>query len=155
MMLKTYSAKPSEIERKWWLIDAENLVVGRASSIIANILRGKHKPTFTPHLDCGDHVVVINAEKIKFTGKKYNNKTYYWHTGYPGGIKQRKAREIIEGKFPERIIESSVSRMISRGPLQRDIMVKLHIYQGPNHKHQGQNPQVLDIASMNRKNSKN
>jgi large subunit ribosomal protein L13 len=155
MMLKTYSAKPSEIERKWWLIDAENLVVGRVSSIIANILRGKHKPTFTPHLDCGDHVVVINAEKIKFTGKKYNNKTYYWHTGYPGGIKQRKAREIIEGKFPERIIESSVSRMISRGPLQRDIMVKLHIYQGPNHKHQGQNPQVLDIALMNRKNSKN
>ncbi len=155
MMLKTYSAKPSEIERKWWLIDAENLVVGRVSSIIANILRGKHKPTFTPHLDCGDHVVVINAEKIKFTGKKYNNKTYYWHTGYPGGIKQRKAREIIEGKFPERIIESSVSRMISRGPLQRDIMVKLHIYQGPTHKHQGQNPQVLDIASMNRKNSKN
>ena len=155
MMLKTYSAKPSEIERKWWLIDAENLVVGRVSSIVANILRGKHKPTFTPHLDCGDHVVIINAEKIKFTGKKYANKTSYWHTGYPGGIKQRKVREIIEGRFPERVLESSISRMISRGPLQRDIMVKLHIYKGPNHKHQGQNPQVLDIASMNRKNSKN
>lgn len=153
-MLKTYVAKPSEIERKWWLIDAEDLVVGRVSTIIANLLRGKHKPTFTPNLDCGDHVVVINAEKVKFTGKKYAEKPYYWHTGHPGGIKERSARQILEGKFPERILESSVSRMISRGPLQRDIMVKLHIYQGGEHKHQAQNPQVLDIASMNRKNKK-
>lgn len=151
---KTYSAKPSEIERKWWLIDAENLVVGRVSTIIANLLRGKHKALFTPHLDCGDHVVVINADKIKFTGKKLADKMYYWHTGHPGGIKERTARQIMEGQFPERILESSVSRMISRGPLQRDIMVKLHIYAGPEHKHQGQNPQVLDIAAMNRKNKK-
>lgn len=147
-------AKPSEIERKWWLIDAENLVVGRVSSIVANILRGKHKTTFTPHLDCGDHVVIINAEKVKFTGKKYAEKLYYWHTGYPGGIKNRNVRQIIEGKYPERVLEYAISRMISRGPLQRDIMVKLHIYNGPDHKHQGQNPQILEIASKNRKNVK-
>ncbi len=153
-MLKTYAAKPKEIERKWWIVDAEDLVVGRTSSIIAKILRGKHKATFTPNMDCGDHVVVINAEKMKLTGKKYAEKLYYWHTGYPGGIKNRTAREIIEGKYPERILEYAVSRMISRGPLQRDIMTKLHIYKGSEHKHQGQNPQVLDIASMNRKNKK-
>jgi len=153
-MLKTYSAKPSEIERKWWLIDAENLVVGRVSTIIANLLRGKHKTTFTPNLDCGDHVVVINAEKIKLTGKKYAEKLYYWHTGHPGGIKDKTAREILEGKFPERILQYAVERMISRGPLQRDIMVKLHIYKGGEHRHQAQNPQVLDIAAMNRKNTK-
>lgn len=153
-MFKTYSAKPSEIEKKWWLIDAENLVLGRVSTIIANILRGKHKATFTPHLDCGDHIVVINAEKIKLTGKKYAEKTYYWHTGYPGGIKQRTARQIFEGQFPERILESSVSRMISRGPLQRDLMFKLRIFKGPTHTHQAQNPQPLDIASRNRKNTK-
>lgn len=153
-MQKTYIAKPSDIEKKWWLIDAENLVVGRLSSIIAKLLRGKHKTTFTPNIDCGDHVVVINADKIKFTGKKYAEKLYYWHTGFPGGIKDRTARQIIEGKYPERIIEYAVSRMISRGPLQRDLMTKLHIYKGDQHKHQGQNPQIIDIASMNRKNTK-
>jgi large subunit ribosomal protein L13 len=153
-MLKTYSAKPSEIERKWWLIDAEDLVVGRVSTIIANLLRGKHKTTFTPHLDCGDHVVVINAEKIKLTGKKYAEKLYYWHTGHPGGIKDKTAREILEGKFPERILQYAVERMISRGPLQRDIMLKLRLFKGPEHKHQAQNPQILDIAAMNRKNKK-
>jgi len=151
-MIKTYTAKPSEIERKWWLIDAQDLVVGRLSTIIANILRGKHKTTFTPNLDCGDHVVVINAEKIKLTGKKYAEKLYHWHTGHPGGIKNRTARQIIEGNHPERILEYAVSRMISRGPLQRDIMVKLHIYKGNEHKHQAQNPQILDISAMNRKN---
>lgn len=152
-MLKTYAAKPSEIERKWWLIDAENLVVGRVSTIIANILRGKNKPMFTPNLDCGDHVVVINADKVKFTGKKYENKKFYWHTGYPGGIKERTVRQILEGKFPERVLERAVARMISSGPLQRDVMAKLHIYSGSEHKHQGQNPETLDIAAMNRKNS--
>ena len=152
-MFKTYVAKPSEITRKWWLIDAENLVVGRLSAIVAHIIRGKHKVTFTPNIDCGDCVIIINAEKVKFTGKKYANKKYYWHTGHPGGIKERTAREIIEGKFPERIIENSVSRMISRGPLQRDIMTKLYIYKGSEHKHQAQTPQKLDIASLNRKNS--
>jgi len=153
-MQKTFVIRPKEIERKWWLIDAEGLVLGRVSSIVANILRGKDKVTFTPNFDCGDHVVIINAEKVKLTGKKMANKTYYWHTGHPGGIKERTARQILEGNFPERILENSVSRMISRGPLQRDIMVKLHIYNGADHKHQGQNPQVLDIAAMNRKNKK-
>jgi large subunit ribosomal protein L13 len=153
-MLKTYVAKPSEIKKKWWLIDAQNLVTGRLAVIIAGILRGKHKATFTPNLDCGDHVIVVNAEKIKLTGKKYAKKIYYWHSGHPGGIKERTARQIIEGKFPERILENAVSRMISRGPLQRDIMLKLHIYKGPDHKHQAQQPQILDVASINRKNKK-
>ena len=153
-MLKTYTAKPSEIEKKWWLIDAEDLVVGRLSSIIAKILRGKHKTTFTPHIDFGDYVIVINAEKIKLTGKKYAEKLYYWHTGYPGGIKDRTARQIMEGKYPERILEYAVSRMMSRGPLQRDLMTKLHIYKGNEHKHQAQNPQILDVGAMNRKNKK-
>ena len=153
-MLKTYTAKPSEIEKKWWLIDAEDLVVGRLSSIIATILRGKHKTTFTPNIDCGDYVIVINAEKVKLTGKKYAEKLYYWHTGYPGGIKDRTARQIMEGKYPERILEYAVSRMMSRGPLQRDLMTKLHIYKGNEHKHQAQNPQILDVGAMNRKNKK-
>jgi large subunit ribosomal protein L13 len=153
-MLKTYTAKPSEIEKKWWLIDAEDLVVGRLSSIVAKILRGKHKTTFTPNIDCGDYVIIINAEKIKLTGKKYAEKLYYWHTGYPGGIKDRTARQIMEGKNPERILEYAVSRMMSRGPLQRDLMTKLHIYKGNEHKHQAQNPQILDVGAMNRKNKK-
>ncbi len=153
-MLKTFVARPKEITRKWWLVDAEGLVVGRAASIIANILRGKHKPIFTPNFDCGDHVVIINAEKVKLTGKKMANKTYYWHTGHPGGIKEKTAEKIIADKFPERVLENAVSKMISRGPLQRDIMTKLRIYKGSEHPHQAQNPQKLDIAAMNRKNSK-
>jgi len=153
-MLKTYTAKPSEIEKKWWLIDAEDLVVGRLATIVAKILRGKHKTTFTPNIDCGDYVIIINAEKVKLTGKKYAEKLYYWHTGYPGGIKDRTARQIMEGKHPERILEYAVSRMMSRGPLQRDLMTKLHIYKGNEHKHQAQNPQILDVGAMNRKNKK-
>jgi large subunit ribosomal protein L13 len=153
-MSKTYTAKPKEIVRKWWLIDAENLVVGRVATIIANLLRGKHKVTFTPHLDCGDHIVVINADKVKFTGKKYADKRYYHHTGHPGGIKETSPRNVLEGKFPERVLENAVAKMISRGPLQRDIMLKLHLYNGSEHPHQGQTPEVLDIASMNRKNKK-
>ncbi len=153
-MLKTYTAKPSDIEKKWWLIDAEDLVVGRLATIVAKILRGKHKTTFTPNIDCGDYVIIINAEKVKLTGKKYAEKLYYWHTGYPGGIKDRTARQIMEGKHPERILEYAVSRMMSRGPLQRDLMTKLHIYKGNEHKHQAQNPQILDVGAMNRKNKK-
>ena len=113
-MLKTYTAKPKEIERKWWVIDAENLVVGRLATIVANMLRGKHKATFTPHMDCGDHIVIINAEKVKFTGNKYSDKRYYYHTGHPGGIKERSPRQILESKFPERILEKAVFNMISR-----------------------------------------
>lgn len=153
-MSKTYTAKPKEIVRKWWLIDAENLVVGRVATIIANLLRGKHKVTFTPHLDCGDHIVVINADKVKFTGKKYADKRYYYHTGHPGGIKEKSPRNVLESQFPERVLENAVAKMISRGPLQRDIMLKLHLYKGSEHPHQGQTPEVLDVASMNRKNKK-
>lgn len=153
-MLKTYSAKPKEIERKWWLIDAENLVVGRVAVIIANKLRGKHKATFTPNMDCGDYVVVINADKVKFTGSKYSDKRYYYHTGHPGGIKERSPRQILEGRFPERVLEKAVFNMISRGPLQRTILGKLHIYKGSEHPHQGQTPEVLDVAALSRKNIK-
>jgi large subunit ribosomal protein L13 len=163
-MQKTYVAKTvaklkasennweKKWEQKWLIIDAEGLVLGRLASIVAKILRGKHKPIFTPNIDCGDHVVIINADKVKLTGNKFEEKPYYWHTGFPGGIKDRTARQILEGNNPERVIENAVTRMISRGPLQRDQLLKLHIYKGVDHKHQGQKPEVLDIAKMNRKN---
>lgn len=152
--MTTYSAKPSEIERIWYVIDAEDLVLGRLASKIAVLIRGKHKPTFTPSIDCGDHVIVINAEKVHFTGKKYEDKNYYWHTGYPGGIKERNVRKIVEGLFPERVIGKAVERMISRSPLGREQMLKLHIYTGSEHPHAGQKPVVLDFGSENRKNKK-
>jgi len=151
--MKTYSAKAKDIEKKWVLIDAEGLIVGRAATIIANRLRGKHKPSFTPHMDCGDHIVVINAEKIVLTGNKRKDKTYYWHTGFPGGIKERKAAQILDGKFPERILESAVKRMLPGGPLTRQQMTHLRIYKGPAHPHEAQNPEKLDIKSMNPKNT--
>ena len=150
--MSTYSAKPSEIDKKWVLIDAEGLVVGRVASIIASRLRGKHKPTFTPHMDMGDNIVVINASKVKLTGRKLDQHRFYWHTGYPGGIKDRTARSLLEGRFPERVLEKAIERMIPRGPLGRDQMRALHLYNGTEHPHGGQNPQVLDVASMNRKN---
>ena len=149
---QTMPAKPAEVEKGWHLIDAEGLVVGRVASIIANILRGKHKPSFTPHVDCGDHVVVINADKVRFTGNKPKQKTYYKHTGYPGGIKGVTAEKVLEGRFPERVLEKAVERMVPRGPLGRQQMKNLHLYNGTEHPHEGQNPQVLDIASRNRKN---
>src|SRR5215470_11379364 len=152
LMKTTKSAKPAEVEKKWHLIDADGLVVGRVATIIANILRGKHKPSYTPHVDCGDQVVVINADKVRFTGRKLAQKVYYKHTGYPGGIKGVTAGKVLEGRFPERILEKAVERMIPRGPLGRDQMRALHIYKGTEHPHGGQNPQNLDVASMNRKN---
>ncbi|MDA9231131.1 50S ribosomal protein L13 [Rickettsiales bacterium] len=150
----TYSAKPSEVEKKWHLIDAKDLVLGRLASIVAKLLRGKHKPIFTKHIDCGDNVVIINADKIHLTGKKISEKNYYWHTGYPGGIKNRTAKQIIEGEFPERILKKAIERMIARTPLGRDQLRKLYIYKGENHPHSAQQPQALDIAKMNPKNSK-
>lgn len=153
LAMRTYSARPSEIERGWCLIDADGLVLGRLAAIVANRLRGKHKPIWTPHMDCGDHVVVINAEKVVLTGRKRQQKVYYRHTGYPGGIKETTAGKVLDGRFPERVIEMAVSRMISRGPLQRKVLKKLHVYKGPEHPHQGQQPVVLDVAAMNRKNS--
>jgi large subunit ribosomal protein L13 len=154
MVQTTYSAKNTDVQKKWLIIDATDLVLGRLSTIVAKILRGKHKPIFTPHIDCGDNVIIINAEKIHLTGKKLAEKTYFWHTGYPGGIKSRTAAKIMEGKFPERILQSSIERMIGRTPLGRDQLRKLHIYQGDSHPHQAQKPEILDIASLNPKNSK-
>lgn len=150
--MKTYSMKASEIQKNWILIDAENLVLGRLASIVARILKGKHKPNYTPHMDCGDHVVIINAEKIALTGNKRENKKFYWHTGYMGGIRMRTAGQILDGRFPERLVEKAVERMISRNPLGRDCMRALHVYKGADHPHGGQQPKSLDIASMNSKN---
>ena len=148
----TRSIKPAEVEKKWHLIDAEGLVVGRLAVIIANLLRGKHKPSFTPHVDCGDHVVVINAEKVKFTGNKLKQQTYYKHTGYAGGLKEVTADKVLAGRFPERVLEKAVERMIPRGPLGRAQMRALHLYAGTEHPHGGTQPQPLDVASRNRKN---
>ncbi len=151
--MKTYSAKAKDIVKNWVLIDADGLVVGRAAAIIANRLRGKHKPTFTPHMDCGDHIVVINAEKVLLTGRKRQQKTYYWHTGFPGGIKERKADKILDGKFPERVLEAAVKRMLPGGPLKKQQMTHLRLYKGPEHPHEAQSPVVLDLKSMNPKNA--
>lgn len=150
--MKTYSAKAGEVEKKWILIDAEGLVVGRLASLIAMRLKGKHKALYTPHVDCGDNIIVINAGKVVFTGNKYENKRYYWHTGYPGGIKERSPRQIIEGKFPERVVEKAVERMLARGPLQRKLMRNLKVYAGAEHPHEAQQPEVLDVAKLNKKN---
>jgi len=150
---QTISLKPADVKKGWVLIDADGLVLGRLASLIANRLRGKHKPQFTPHVDCGDHVVVINARKVRVTGAKAEQKLFYWHTGYPGGIKQRTVRERLESRHPERVIEKAVERMITRGPLGRQQMRNLHVYAGPEHPHAGQQPVALDVAALNRKNS--
>lgn len=152
LMKTTKAVKPADVEKKWHLIDADGLVVGRVASIVANILRGKHKPSYTPHVDCGDNVIIINAEKVRFTGKKMTDKVYYKHTGHPGGIKAITPAKVIDGKFPERVLEKAVERMIPRGPLGRDQMRSLRIFKGAEHPHAAQNPEILDIASMNRKN---
>ena len=152
--MKTYSAKPSEVSRKWYVIDADGVVLGRMAAVIATRLRGKHKTTYTPHIDCGDNVIVVNAKKVKLTGNKRAQKTYYWHTGYPGGIKSRTAGAILEGKQPERIVQKAVERMISRSPLGRRQMRKLHVYAGASHPHEAQQPEVLNVAAMNSKNKR-
>ena len=152
--MKTYSAKPSDIERAWCVIDADGLVLGRLAAVIASRLRGKHKPLFTPHIDCGDNIIVINAEKVRLTGRKRADKVYYWHTGYPGGIKSRTAERILDGKHPERVLIKAVERMISRNPLGRAQMRKLHVYKGAEHPHEAQKPEVLDVAAMNPKNKR-
>lgn len=152
--MKTFSAKAADIEKKWFVVDAEGVVLGRLATEIAKILRGKHKPIFTPHMDTGDNVIVINAEKIAVTGKKMDGKIYYRHTGYPGGIKSETVREVLEGKFPERIVERAVKRMIPKGPLGREQMRNLKVYAGTDHPHEGQKPEVLDIASQNPKNKR-
>ena len=152
--MKTFSIKKSQIEKNWQLIDAEGLVVGRLASIIALRLRGKHKPEFTPNQDCGDNIVVVNADKVVFTGNKMKDKIFYWHTGHPGGIKERTMEKIIKGNHPERVLIKAVERMITRNPLGRQQMSNLHVYAGPEHPHTAQQPEVLDVAAMNRKNSR-
>jgi large subunit ribosomal protein L13 len=152
--MKTFSLKSAEIDKKWILIDATGLVVGRLATIVAMRLKGKHKPSYTPHLDCGDHVIVVNAEKVVFTGRKLQQKVYHHHTGFPGGIKERSARFLLEGKFPERVIEKAVERMLKRGPLGRKAMGNLRVYKGPAHPHEAQQPVTLDVGAMNRKNKR-
>jgi large subunit ribosomal protein L13 len=152
--MKTFNAKPAEVQKKWILIDAEGVVLGRLASIIAMRLRGKHLPTFTPNVDMGDNVVVINAEKVKLTGNKLADKTFYWHTGYPGGIKGRTMGQLLGGRFPERVIQKAVERMITRGPLGRAQMKNLRVYAGSSHPHEAQQPEVLDVAALNPKNKR-
>jgi len=154
MFGKTYSAKPTDIKKKWVLIDASGLVVGRLATLIALRLRGKHKATFTPHMDDGDNIVVINAEKVVFTGRKREQKVYYHHTGYPGGIKERTAKFILDGRFPERVVVKAVERMLPRGPLGRKQLGNLKVYKGPDHPHAAQSPEVFDVAKLNPKNSR-
>jgi len=150
--MDTYVAKPGEIEKKWVLIDGDGLIVGRLATIIAVRLKGKHKAAYTPHVDTGDNVIVINAEKVVFTGRKTEDKLYQWHTGYPGGLKQRTPRQILDGKFPERILEKAVERMLKRGPLQRKLMRNLKVYKGGTHPHEAQKPEPLDVKALSRKN---
>lgn len=153
-MTKTYSAKPADVEAKWWIVDAEGLVVGRLASQIALRLRGKHKPLFTPHIDCGDHIVVINADKVKLTGNKYEQRRFHWHTGYPGGIKSRSQKDILTGRFPERVLYNAVKRMLPKeSPLARQQLTKLRVYAGSEHPHTAQQPEKWDVAAQNRKNT--
>jgi len=150
----TYSAKAADIQKDWTIIDAEGVVLGRLASIIALRLRGKHKPTYTQHMDDGDYVIVINADKIRLTGNKAQADIFYWHTGYPGGIKGKSKGEILAGKFPERVVEKAVERMIPEGPLGRQQMKNLKVYAGKEHPHAAQSPKVLDVAGMNAKNKR-
>ncbi len=152
--MKTFSATPADIDKKWIIIDAEGVVLGRLASIIAMRLRGKHKATFTPSMDMGDNVIVINAEKIQLTGKKRTDKIYYWHTGHPGGIKQRTAEQLLEGKFPERVVTKAVKNMLPGNRLSRVQMTNLRVYVGAEHPHEAQNPEVLDVKAMNAKNTR-
>ena len=152
--MKTYSAKANEIEKKWVLVDAEGLILGRLASILALRLRGKHKPTYTPHMDTGDNIVVINASKVRLTGRKREQSEFHWHTGYAGGIKTRTKGELLDGRFPERVLEKAVERMLPRGPLGRQVLNNLRVFAGAEHTHQAQQPEVLDVAGMNTKNKR-
>ena len=152
--MKTFTATPADIEKKWIIIDAEGVVMGRLASIIAMRLRGKHKPSFTPHMDMGDNVIVINADKVQLTGKKRSDKIHYWHTGHPGGIKQRSYGQILEGDYPERALTLAVKRMLPGNKLSRQQMTNLRVYAGTEHPHEAQQPEVLDVKSMNSKNTR-
>ncbi len=153
--MKTSNLKSTEVEKKWIVVDAQDAVVGRLASFVAKRLRGKHLPTYTPHVDCGDNVIVINADKVKFTGKKLTDKKYYWHTGFPGGIKERTPEKILGGKFPERVVKKAVQRMLPKeSPLARQQLSNLRVYAGAEHPHEAQSPEVIDFKAMNSKNSR-
>jgi large subunit ribosomal protein L13 len=154
MLKTTLSLKPAEVKKDWVLIDAEGVVLGRLAALVATRLRGKHKPQYTPHVDCGDNVIVVNAQKVRLTGNKLSQSVFYYHTGYPGGIKGRTMRERLESRHPERVVEKAVERMITRGPLQRKQMKHLHVYPGSEHPHAAQQPVPLDVAAMNAKNKR-
>lgn len=155
MPMKTYSAKPGEVDAKWWVVDAEGVVLGRMAAIVAERLRGKHKPSYTPNIDCGDHVVVINADKVRLTGRKRAQKTYYWHTGHPGGIKDATAEEWLGNpEKADRVVYKAIQRMLPKGTLARQQIGKLRVYAGAEHPHEAQQPQALDVAAMNEKNKR-
>ena len=152
--MKTFSLRKEDVNKEWFVVDAQDVVLGRLAAIITTRIRGKHKPTYTPHIDCGDHIIVINADKVRMTGKKTADKVYYRHTGYPGGIKSATAGEVLSGKFPERVLKKAVERMLPKGPLGRQVFTNLRVYTGSEHPHAAQNPQVLDVAAMNDKNKR-
>lgn len=152
--MKTFSLRKEDVNKEWFIVDAQDVVLGRLAAIIATRIRGKHKPTYTPHIDCGDHIIVINADKVRMTGKKTADKVYYRHTGYPGGIKSATAGEVLSGKFPERVLKKAVERMLPKGPLGRQVFTNLRVYTGSEHPHAAQNPQVLDVETMNDKNKR-
>lgn len=152
--MRTFSIKADQIKKNWLIVDAKDLILGRLSAVVASHLRGKHKPEFTPSMDCGDYVIVVNAEKIQVTGDKLEQHVFYWHTGYPGGIKQRTMKERLNSAHPERVISKAVERMLPKGPLGRKMMGNLKIYKGEVHPHVAQQPKILDVASMNVKNTK-
>ena len=152
--MRTYSPKPGDVQREWHVIDATDVRMGRLAVQVANLLRGKHKPTFTPHMDMGDNVIIINADKVQMTGNKREDKKYYWHTGHPGGIKHRTARQILESAHPERVVLKAVERMISRNKLGKQQMTHLRVYAGTDHPHEAQQPEVLDVKVLNPKNTR-
>lgn len=153
--MKTYTAKPADIKRKWWIIDAEGVVLGRLAAQVATLLRGKHKPMYSTNLDCGDHVIIINADKVKITGSKLQGKKYYWHTGYPGGIRETTPEKILRGKFPARVVEKAIVRMLPKeSPMARQQLTKLRVYAGAEHPHEAQQPEVFDFATRNPKNKR-
>jgi large subunit ribosomal protein L13 len=151
-MKTTISIKPADVKKDWVLIDAEGLILGRLAAIVATRLRGKHKATFTPHVDCGDNIIIVNAEKVQLTGKKLEDSMFYYHTGYAGGIKSRSIKDRLAGKNPQSVVEKAIERMITRGPLQRQQMKNLHVYAGPEHPHAAQQPKALDVGALNTKN---
>jgi large subunit ribosomal protein L13 len=152
--MKTYTAKPGDIKRDWYLIDAKDLILGRMSAEAAMILRGKKKPMYSPNLDCGDNVIIVNADKVHLTGNKRVQKKFFWHTGHPGGVKERTAEATLSGKHPERLVEKAIQRMLPRSPMGRKQLSKLHVYAGEAHPHEAQKPVKLDLAKNNRKNAK-